>query len=422
MNLRFAATSFPEPTGQVTSDVEKLIQWFLEIAFVRDFVYRNPEKRKGKEFSDALILFHDTAIVLQIKTQTGTRDRGLWVANNLNDALNQLNGSVRTLKERRVPSFRNELLAIDVPFDPSTFKCIYGLVVLSIDGSAIDYEPLMEPANAPTVDTNVLSLNDLAHACRTMSTAADFIVYLELRHELATRKRLLINDEARTMEMLATELPGLMRFGRGVDPGKYSKSLQGFRRMLSGEILADPDYRFGLLVDDIIAHSHDTDPAFSDSADPLGTLKVAERLGYLTRQRRILLGKHMFLRALRAQDGSPRLFVHLQRALGQLLLFLYTDVDRRLRREWLRTLAEAACYRYSCTKVLAIGTEPIGAGRSYDLLLLEKQGPLGETKLPAEIEQLLPPLTVDLFEHSEDEDLRKVLAMAKGGSAEREGT
>ena len=422
MKLRFAATELPSPTGRVTSDVEKLIQWFVEIAFVRDFVYRNPEKKKGKEFSDALVLFDDTAIILQVKTQTGARDPELWIGNNLNDALNQLNGSARALKEGLVTSFRNELLDIDVPFHPATFKCIYGLVVLNINGGPADFEDLIEPANTPTIETNVLSLNDLVHVCRRMSTAADFIVYLELRHELSTRKRLLINDENRTMDLLAAELPGLMRFTTNVDLGKHSKSIQMFRRMLSGTLLEDADYRFGFLVDDIIAHSHDLDPSYSADPNPIGTLKISQWLGYLSRERRILLGKHMFLRALKAQDGSPRLFVHLRRAEGHLLLFLYTAMERSQRRESLRALAEAAVHRYDCGNVLAVATEPIGAGRSYDLLLLEKELPLEKIELPADVELLFPPLTVDLFDRSEDEELRRVLGVTHAISSEGEGT
>ena len=422
MNLRFAATEFPAPTGQITTDVERLSQWFVEIAFVRDFVYRNPEKTTGKEFSDLLILFDDTAIVVQIKTRTGTRDTEPWVSNNLNHALKQLNGSVRALREKHVTSFRNELLDINVPFDLSTFKCIYGIVVLAFPGGPTDYEDLIEAGNTPAVDTNILSLDDLVHVCRRMSTAADFIVYLELRHALSEKKRLLLNDESRTMDLLSAELPGLMHFRGNEDQGKRSRSIQGFRRLLLGSILEDPDYRFGFLIDDIIAHSHDVDPAFSPNPNPLETLNISQCLGYLTRERRILLGKHMFLRAQKATKGSPRLFVHFQRIVGQLYLFLYTGVERRKRQEWLRALAEAAPYRYSCLKVLGVATEPIGAGRSYDLCFIVKTPPLAKVVLPPEISDILPPLAVDLFERHEDEELHKTLDKLQKKSANEGGT
>ena len=243
--LRFAATPFPEPTRDASSDVEKLAQWFTEIPFVRDFVYRNPTKERGKEFSDIFVLFHDTAIIVQIKTQTGDRPLDLWIKNNLNHALKQLNGSARALKEGRVNTFWNDLLGALVPFDQAVVRSIYGLVVLAIQGGPTEYEELIEAGNTPTIDTNVLSLNDLIWICRNMSTAADFIVYLELRHGLSERKRLPINNEENTMSLTAVELPGLMRFSSPADPAKYAKSVQSFRRMLSGALLDDPDYRFG---------------------------------------------------------------------------------------------------------------------------------------------------------------------------------
>lgn len=398
MKIRFASTPFPAPTCEIASDNEKLAQWFTEIAFMRDFVYRNPRKTPDKEFSDILIIFHDTAIIVQMKTQTGKRPTALWIKNNLNAALRQLNGSARALSDRLVTSFWNDLLKVEVTYDPSRVKCTYGLIVLAADGGLTEYDGMIEPVNRPTIDTNIMSLSDLVHICRIMSTAADFIVYLELRHALSERKRIFINNEVRTMELVAMELPNLMRFGPTADPGKCGKSLQGYRRMLSGSILESADLKYGVLIDDMIAHCHDVDPAFSVRRDSLETLRISQCLGYLTRERRILMGKHMLDRALSARDNGPRLFVHFQRAVGQLYLFLYTGMERKERQQLLYVLARAATRKYPCSKVLAVATEPIGSGRSYDFCVIEETENSKENLIPAEFMALLPELTIDLFE------------------------
>jgi hypothetical protein len=57
--LRFQMTAVPAVGGQPGDYEEKWIQWFLERSFFRDFVYRNPPKKKGQELADAVVLFGD---------------------------------------------------------------------------------------------------------------------------------------------------------------------------------------------------------------------------------------------------------------------------------------------------------------------------------------------------------------------------
>lgn len=75
----------PKIGGQPGTYEEKWSQWFLERSFFRDFVYRNPRgKKRGQELADAVVLFDDVALMVQVKANAvGTtpcpgRQRNCW--------------------------------------------------------------------------------------------------------------------------------------------------------------------------------------------------------------------------------------------------------------------------------------------------------------------------------------------------------
>lgn len=133
MNTRFAATSMPVPCAEVTKDNEKLTQWYLEHSFFRDFVYRNPVGRKGKEFSDALVVYDDTIIVIQNKTQGSSRPPEDWAESAVNDAIRQLRGSFRMIRDGLVQEFENDVLCSKMRIDIAKHIHIYGMLVLAQD-------------------------------------------------------------------------------------------------------------------------------------------------------------------------------------------------------------------------------------------------------------------------------------------------
>jgi hypothetical protein len=74
---RFGMTDSLEVGGQPGDYEERWAQWFLGQSFSRDFIYRNPRgKRKGTELADALVLFDDVALLVQVKAQCGKRPSG----------------------------------------------------------------------------------------------------------------------------------------------------------------------------------------------------------------------------------------------------------------------------------------------------------------------------------------------------------
>jgi hypothetical protein len=65
----------PAAGGQPGDYEEKWSQWFLERSFFRDFTFRNPRgKKKGQELADAVVLFDDVGLLVQVKAQHGQRE------------------------------------------------------------------------------------------------------------------------------------------------------------------------------------------------------------------------------------------------------------------------------------------------------------------------------------------------------------
>src|SRR2546426_1015000 len=89
--LRFGMTPPPRPGGNPGDYEEALAQWFLEDTFFLDFVYRNPAGKGGKgELADAVLLFGDVALLVQVKAQFSARSPAIWAKKAIQKALGQL--------------------------------------------------------------------------------------------------------------------------------------------------------------------------------------------------------------------------------------------------------------------------------------------------------------------------------------------
>lgn len=81
--LRFGMSEVPKVGGQPGTYEEKWGQWFLERSFFRDLVYRNPRgKKKGQELADAVVLFDDVVLMVQVKAQCGRQTQRLGQQKN----------------------------------------------------------------------------------------------------------------------------------------------------------------------------------------------------------------------------------------------------------------------------------------------------------------------------------------------------
>jgi hypothetical protein len=143
----------------------------------------------------------------------------------------------------------------------------------------------------------------------------------------------------------------------------------------------------------MIAHAHDVDPELPwNIGSQYSGFEVAKFLGWLTRARRISLGKKFVGYCEAARDGELHYFTHTQPSGGTASVYLATKQNRSDRVNTLSFLVSYAHMKYGASKCFGVATEPIGNGRSYDFITTK--GPLPDD-LRKQLEKMSDPFTSD---------------------------
>ena len=119
----------------------------------------------------------------------------------------------------------------------------------------------------------------------------------------------------------------------------------------------------------MIARAHDRDPELEwnkQGRGPEASLEVARYFGWLTRDRRIRLGKRIIAECEDASDGELHYFRHIQPSRGACCVYLVTSQNRPERIKTLQYLVGCAYTRRGMQQCMGVATEPLGNGRSYD--------------------------------------------------------
>jgi hypothetical protein len=370
MNVdRFAMTPMPVPGGQPGGHEEAQAQWFLELAFFRDLVLRNPPGKGGRgELADAVVLHSDVALMSQVKAQSSTRPPQVWAKKAIAEALNQLGHTNRMLAEGHVTTLRSELLG-ELPVDPRRYVHRWGLIVLDQPVDPFDPAELAPEITEAPFPVQVYSLADLEMLTSRLDTAADFINYIEMRYAFRASLQARVHEEATTLAKAVAHTEDYHRHHYPNDPPEIiERSARMVRRTATGEFQRPPFLDYGRAYDDLIARLHDRDPdlAHNTGTTPADSLPLIEELSWLNRARRVALGQKIAALADHARDGKDHFFHHLQRKRGTVFVYLATSLPRAERSLFLQALTLRAQARYDCERAVGIATEPIGAGRSYD--------------------------------------------------------
>jgi len=382
--IRFGMSEVPKIGGQPGTYEERWTQWFLERSFFRDFVYRNPRgKKKGQELADAVVLFDDVVLMVQVKAQCGKHDPMSWATEKLLEALKQLRNTHASLVGGDIKKLRNDFYG-DIEFDPKAYPNRIGLLIL-----AHDSDPYVAAKLAPEILTagfpiHVFSLKDFAMVASRFDTAGDLITFLEMRGDVATKEPFSVQAEATNIQEMIPHVEGVLRaYMSPTSEETLQKTVQAFEKVAMGKLLGSPDWRYGLAIDDMIARVHDVDPGLPwNKRDGRGSIRVAQFLGWLTRDRRIRLGKRIIAACEAARDGQVHYFPHVQPSRGTACVYLATSQSRPDRVKTLEFLVSYAHMKHGVRQCLGVATEPIGAGRSYDFIVTRRPPP------PALLEQL----------------------------------
>src|SRR6266852_9358941 len=129
--LRHGMSELPIIGGQPGTYEERWSQWFLERSFFRDFVYRNPRgKKKGTELADAVVLFDDVALMVQVKAQYGRHDPMSWATEKLVEAFKKLCKTHKSLIDGEIKKLKNDFYG-EIDFAPQRYPNRIGLIILA---------------------------------------------------------------------------------------------------------------------------------------------------------------------------------------------------------------------------------------------------------------------------------------------------
>lgn len=382
--LRFAMSDLPQPGGSPGDYEEKLSQWFLERSFFRDFTYRNPRgKKKGDELADAVVLFDDVALLIQVKAQCGNHEPRAWATEAILKALKQVKSTHDDLKSGAIKKLKNDVYG-ELEFNRATFPNMIGLIVVAQDAAPYDAIELVPEIKGAGFPVFVFSLKDIALLTQRFDTAADFIHMLELRVDVGTQEKFFVNDEEQNLLRMYEHVPSIYAYRmQPITDEVMVRSVEAFRQTASGQLLVSPDWRFGMAIDDMIARAHDLDPDLAWNHGPAsGSADIARYLGWLNRVRRIKLGKRVVNLCVHSeQTGEPEYFSHFQRARGTASVFLASSLSREESVKLLKYLVTYAHFKYGAIQSFGVATDAGTTGRSYDFMLTKK--PLSKKQIEA---------------------------------------
>jgi hypothetical protein len=367
----------PKIGGQPGAYEEKWTQWFLERSFFRDFVYRNPRgRKKGQELADAVVLFDDVVLMVQVKAQTGRHDPMSWATEKLLEALKQLRKTHQSLAQGHIKKLKNDFYG-EIEFDPRSHPNRIGLIILAHNSPPYIAAKLAPEILAARFPIHVFSLTDFATVASRCDTAGDLITFLEMRGDVATKELFSVQDEVRNIERMMPHVEDVLRTRMSpTSPEVMQKTVRAFQDVATGKLLVSPEWRYGLTIDDMIARVHDFDPGLPwNKNNERGGLGVAKFLGWLTRDRRIRLGKRIISACEAGRDGKIHYFPHVQRSRGTASVYLITSQTREERVKTLDFLVSYAHMKYGVRQSFGVATEPIGNGRSYDFIVTRTSPP-----------------------------------------------
>src|SRR5436190_20540680 len=160
--VRFGMTEVPTTGGQPGNYEEQWSQWFLERSFFRDFVYRNPRgEKKGQELADAVVLFEDVVLMVQVKAQCGSHEAMAWATEKLLEALKQIQKTHESLVHGKIKTLKNDLYG-EIGFDPNAYPNRMGLIILAHDSAPYDATELVPELLTAGFPIHVFSLKDFA--------------------------------------------------------------------------------------------------------------------------------------------------------------------------------------------------------------------------------------------------------------------
>ena len=370
------------------------VQRFVEHSFGLDFVFRSPFHEKGnkqKETTDVLAIFDDVAVAIQVKAQaynadgSPRQDNSDWTRKNLQKAVSQVNGAIRTLKGTGNVRLQN-IRRGSLDFVRQKSRYFYGVILLNHVSAPFLAEEVVPEIATASFPIHVLSFVDFYKLAQVLDTPMDLINYLEMRTDiLVPTLKPKVHEEWAAFEYYVEHLEELVEYrskwrGDAATGAQIKPYADALRLICDGKL---PDLEQSYYIDHIIARAHKVDESlrsiFDDAAAVVRSdyTAIAEHLAEIDRPRRASLGRQFRDAITRAAEMNDIAFAHASsRGRDDCILFIASPRPQSERTERSREL-HGLLFLLKSTRCVSVGvgiaTEAgRNSGRSYDFILLEE--------------------------------------------------
>jgi hypothetical protein len=232
--------------------------------------------------------------MVQVKAQCGKHDPMSWGTEKLLEAFDQLCKTHKNLVDGHIKKLNNDFYG-EIEFDPKSYPNRIGLIILGHHSDPYIAAKLVPEILTAGFPVHVFSLKDFATVASRFDTAGDLITFLEMRGDVAVKEPFSVQDEMANIERMIPHVESVLRAHMSPTSEEIlEKTVQAFERVATGKLLQSQEWRYGLVIDDMVARAHDVDPGLPWNKDEAGaSIRVAQFLGWLTRDRRIRLGKRI---------------------------------------------------------------------------------------------------------------------------------
>jgi len=225
-------TPSQHPGNEIGAIGEDFVEWLCQRPFGKDFLFRGQHYKTDKgqvELCDLLLLLGDTAILFEVKTALRDKKKDWsddqwanWANARLEKALSQLERGCNALLRGLVTSVENDRQGV-IAIVPSRIAHVFCVAV--VDHPSLDkwgVGPTFE-CDSRTISAMTTTQDELQHIVTELSTAGDFVDYLQAREAFFAKN-----------QMMGISELDLLAFYKG-DPDEFLRHIENADVVIIGE-------------------------------------------------------------------------------------------------------------------------------------------------------------------------------------------
>lgn len=369
---------------------------------IADFVFMNPKYMRGtkeKELCDALIIFENTIIFVEIKTADpfihasfDQSRRFQWKTKKVNEASKQIAGARSAVSKgliTHVSNDRRHNVALPHMENVRTF----GLIIVDYKKETYDELHLLPLPNVDGLEMLVFNFGDMVAATHELSTIGDLIDYLVVRSQLKS----VLFESSDELDLLAFYKTHRHLFDLREDGASLPDSLlvqegiwDAYSKLEARKVrdeLDRPSWIFDRVIDrlfDSISSTNGGEIDIERLKEPgdernSNHIQVLTELNRYRRVERRVFGEKFLEKSRGCNSHRPTRYFAMIPSSGFTLFILVSMKERSERVRDLKYFTLAAKVAYKLNKIIGLATEPLECKyRSVDAIWLDYDTSLDE--------------------------------------------